>query len=78
MENSSLIQDMSLFRESLLVTDCVYNPRKTRLLKDAEKNGSRTADGLGMLLYQGAAAVKLYTGQDMPVDEIREEFFQSR
>lgn len=75
LEGISLIQDVSLFRESLLVTDCVYNPRKTRLLTDAEENGSPTADGVGMLLYQGAAAAKLYTGLDMPVDEIREQFF---
>lgn len=77
LEEISLIQDVSLFRESLLVTDCVYNPRKTRLLKEAEENGSPIADGLGMLIYQGAAAAKLYTGMDMPVDEIKEHFFKS-
>ncbi len=73
----SLIQDTSVFRENLLVTDCVYHPVKTRLLREAEEKGSRTADGLGMLLYQGAAAVKLYTGLDMPVEEIKEYFFKS-
>lgn len=77
LEEISLIQDMSLFGEKLLVTDCVYNPRKTKLLTDAEKNGSRIADGLGMLIYQGAAAAKFYTGLDMPVDEIKEHFFKS-
>lgn len=73
LEDVSLIQDVSLFRESLLVTDCVYNPGKTKLLAEAEKNGSPIADGLGMLLYQGAAAAKLYTGLDMPVEEIKEQ-----
>lgn len=77
LQNVSLIQDTSVFRESLLVTDCVYNPRKTKLLADAEENGSQIADGLGMLIYQGAAAAKLYTGLDMPVDEIKEHFFKS-
>lgn len=77
LEEISLIRDMSLFGEHLLVTDCVYNPRKTKLLADAEANGSRTADGLGMLIWQGAAAIKLYTGMDMPVDEVSRQIFKS-
>lgn len=76
-ENESLIKDTSLFRKNLLVTDCVYNPIETKLLKDAKENGSPIAGGLGMLIYQGAAAAKLYTGLDMPVDEIKEHFFKS-
>ncbi len=77
LKDVSLIQDTSVFGERLLVTDCVYNPIKTKLLAAAEESGSQIADGLGMLIYQGAAAAKLYTGMDMPVDEIKEHFFKS-
>lgn len=77
MEGNSLIKDLSLFHKDLMVTDCVYHPRETRLLADAKACGCRTADGVGMLLYQGAAAWKLYTGLEMPVEEIREKFYQT-
>ena len=46
LDDISPIQDVSVFRDSLMVTDCVYNPRKTKLLIEAEENGSPTADGL--------------------------------
>ena len=69
------IRDPSFLRPGLLVTDCVYNPRRTKLSAQAQMRGCRTADGLGMLIYQGAAAFKLYTGRDMPVKEIKSKFF---
>lgn len=75
LDQISPVRDPSVLRPGLLVTDCVYNPRRTKLLAEAEKRGCRTADGLGMLIYQGAAALKLYTGRDMPVEEIKNQFF---
>ena len=76
LENISIITDHSLFRKELVVTDVVYEPEKTKLLQDAEAAGCKTVGGLGMLIYQGAAAAKLYTGLDMPVEEVKEKFFQ--
>ena len=76
LENISIITDHSLFRKELVVTDVVYEPEKTKLLQDAEAAGCKTVGGLGMLIYQGAAAAKLYTGLDMPVAEVKEKFFQ--
>ena len=76
LENISIITDHSLFRKELVVTDVVYEPEKTKLLQDAEAAGCKTVGGLGMLIYQGAAAAKLYTGWDMPVEEVKEKFFQ--
>lgn len=70
-EEESNIKDLSWFRKDLIVTDVVYNPSETKMLRDAKKVGCRTCDGLGMLLYQGAEAFKLYSGLDMPVEEIR-------
>ena len=76
LENISIITDHSLFRKELVVTDVVYEPEKTKLLQDAEAAGCKTVGGLGMLIYQGAAAAKLYTGLDMPVEEVKKKFFQ--
>jgi shikimate dehydrogenase len=50
----------------LLVFDLVYNPERTQLLADAEKAGARTLGGLPMLVYQGAEALRLWTGRDAP------------
>ncbi len=48
--------------------DLIYNPRQTRLMGLAHAAGARTADGLGMLVHQGAEAFELWTGQKAPVD----------
>ncbi len=44
--------------------DIVYVPERTRFLADAEAGGLKTVGGLGMLVYQGAASFKLWTGID--------------
>jgi shikimate dehydrogenase len=54
-----------------LVTDLVYKPLKTSLLRAAEARGLTTLDGLGMLLHQGALAFELWTGQRAPIDVMR-------
>lgn len=53
------------------VYDLVYRPAKTRLLQQAEAAGVRAIGGLGMLIYQGAAAFELWTGQEAPVEVMR-------
>lgn len=77
MDGESVIKDVSAFRPGLVVCDAVYNPKKTRLLREAEEAGCICVGGEGMLLWQGAAAFKLYTGRDMPVEEVKEKFFQN-
>jgi shikimate dehydrogenase len=53
------------------VYDMIYRPAETPLLRAAHAAGCRTANGLGMLLYQGAAALELWTGQPAPVEVMR-------
>lgn len=53
------------------VYDMVYRPAETRFLKLAKAAGCRTANGLGMLLYQGAKALEIWTGLPAPVDIMR-------
>lgn len=58
-------------RQAHAVFDMIYRPAETALLKAAKAGGCRTANGLGMLLYQGAAALEIWTGQRAPVDVMR-------
>lgn len=51
-----------------LFMDLIYNPRETRFLRAARRSGHRTLNGLGMLVYQGAEAFRLWTGRRAPVD----------
>lgn len=51
--------------------DMVYRPAETPFLKLARGAGCRTANGLGMLLYQGAKALELWSGQEPPIDKMR-------
>ncbi|HIX63927.1 MAG TPA: shikimate dehydrogenase [Candidatus Mediterraneibacter colneyensis] len=63
--------------KDLAVADVVYNPRETLLIRKAKEAGCRAAvGGIGMLLWQGAEAFKLFTGQEMPADEVMEKFFK--
>lgn len=71
----SIITDATMFHKDLIVSDVIYNPRETKLMKLAKEAGCQTFNGLYMLLYQGAEAFKLWTGQDMPVDIIKEKYF---
>jgi quinate/shikimate dehydrogenase len=70
------VPDPSVFREDLVVADVVYNPAQTRMMREAREAGVRTViGGKGMLLWQGVSAFKLFTGQDMPVDEVKALYF---
>lgn len=51
--------------------DMVYRPAETPFLKAAKAAGCRTANGLGMLLYQGAKALEIWSGQTAPVAVMR-------
>ena len=67
--------DLSVFPVCQGVLDVIYNPRETRFLKEAREAGCRTFNGMYMLLYQGAEAFRLWTGKEMPVKEIKANFF---
>jgi shikimate dehydrogenase len=53
-----------------MVIDLIYNPPKTELLKTAERLGARVQNGLKMLVYQGAASFKIWTGIEPPIEEM--------
>ena len=58
--------------EKLLVADVIYQPFETPFLKWARNQGNHAVNGLGMLLYQAAEAFELWTGKEMPTDQIWE------
>jgi shikimate dehydrogenase len=65
-EDRSLIYSKNLHKD-MVVFDIVYSPLKTCLLKEAEKAGAKTIDGLKMLVHQGAASFEIWTGVKAPV-----------
>lgn len=72
LENESIVSDIAMLRPELLVTECVYNPHMTKLLQMAQQAGCKTIDGYGMLLWQGAEQFKLWTGEDFPLEYIKQ------
>ena len=62
--------------EKLLVADVIYQPFETPFLKWARNQGNQSINGLGMLLYQAAEAFELWTGKEMPTDQIWESLKQ--
>lgn len=72
LERQTYIPDKSFLREDLIVTDVVYAPAETALLKMAKEVGCKTLNGFPMMLFQGAAAFKLWTNQDMPIEHVKE------
>jgi len=54
-----------------IVFDCVYGPSKTALLRATEEAGARGANGLSMLLYQGALSFSIWFNQEAPIETMR-------
>ena len=75
MDDQSVVKDLSAFHDGLVVADAVYNPEDTLLLRQAKEARCVCVPGKGMLLWQGVAAFKLFTGEDMPVEEVKEKFY---
>ena len=73
--DACIIPDTSYLYPELVVADVIYNPKETKLLAMAKEVGCDTFNGMYMLLYQGAEAFHLWTGEDMPVELIKERYF---
>lgn len=65
-DNEGIVVPPSLLPGFSVVMDIVYAPLETRLLREARSAGCQTIDGLAMLLYQGAAQFKIWTGGGRP------------
>ena len=49
----------------------IYSPSKTKLIRDAKSIGARTANGLSMLLHQGAISFETWFNQEAPIDAMK-------
>jgi shikimate dehydrogenase len=67
----------ALITPDLTVYDMIYRPAVTRLLEDAQAAGARTANGLSMLLHQGALSLEIWTNRPAPVDTMRRALDQA-
>lgn len=63
--------DPTTLHDKLAVLDTCYRTEGTALLKAAQERGLRSANGLGMLVYQGAASFRIWTARDAPVEVMR-------
>ena len=72
LEDLSVVPDKSFFRPELIVVDVPYSPLETKMRSMAKEVGCKTMNGLGMMLFQGAAAFKLWTGKEMPIEHMKE------
>jgi shikimate dehydrogenase len=57
-----------------VVLDAVYDPPRTRLLRDAEARGARTLGGKWMLVHQAAEQLRLWSGREPPIDVMADAF----
>lgn len=69
--NESPVAKNFIFPKHAVVFDLVYNPPATKFLRDAKRDGARVIGGLEMLIYQGARAFELWTGERAPIRVMR-------
>ena len=76
-EASPLDEKQFSLKQTRAVYDMIYRPAETRLLAAAKAAGCQTANGLGMLLHQGAKAFEIWTGKTAPLDVMRRALEQN-
>ncbi len=69
--------DWSAVKEETIAFEMVYKPQQTPFLADAQKANCRVVEGWEMLLFQGAASLKIWTGRDAPVDAMKKTLTDS-
>jgi shikimate dehydrogenase len=74
---SPLDEKQFSLRRARAAYDMIYRPAETPLLKAAKAAGCKTANGLGMLLHQGAKAFEVWTGKPAPLDVMRRALEQN-
>ena len=61
----------AILTPDLMVYDMIYRPSVTRPLEDAQATGARTANGLSLLLHQGALSLEIWLNRPTPLDVMR-------
>jgi shikimate dehydrogenase len=74
---SPLDEKQFSLKQARAVYDMIYRPAETKLLAAARKSGCKTANGLGMLLHQGAKSFEIWTGRPAPIEVMRRALEQN-
>ncbi|WP_410500464.1 shikimate dehydrogenase [Chroococcidiopsis sp. SAG 2025] len=70
------LAEMEVLKQGAIAYDLIYTPRPTLFLQQAQQQGAMTIDGLEMLVQQGAAALKIWLQQPVPVEIMRQALQQ--
>lgn len=70
VDQSPLPENISLAKDTMIY-DLIYNPRETKLVREARSQGLHATTGLGMLIEQAALGFELWTGQKPPIEVFR-------
>ncbi len=70
--DESPLEDHLKFNQGQIIYDVIYNPMKTKLLRQAEDCGCKTVNGLGMLFYQGVLSYETWMDLKIPGPVLRE------
>lgn len=73
-----ILPDPSFLYPELAVADIIYSPWETKLLSMAREAGCTAFNGFSMLLWQGAEAFKIWTGEEMPMASLKEYLRQKK
>ena len=69
--------EQNMLHKNLFVYDLIYNPSETKLLQFAKVAGAQYSNGLGMLLYQGMLAFKIFTNKEAPMDVMNQALIEA-
>ena len=72
-EGQSILHTFEGIPKHVVFLDICYTPPRTKLLELAEQNGFQVHNGIGMLLYQGVEAFRIWTGQAFPLDYVEQQ-----
>jgi shikimate dehydrogenase len=75
-DTESSLVPAELLKSGLTIFDVIYNPLKTKLMRDAQVAGCRTLGGVNMLVWQGVLCFEKWTGKTAPLATMRREAIQ--
>lgn len=73
--DQSIISSADQLPRNIFVADLIYDPAETKLLRIAREAGCKYMNGLMMVIWQGAIAFKIWTGEDMPLEIVKKAIF---
>lgn len=64
-------------KKGVFVSDIIYNPAETKILKQARENGAQTQNGMKMLAFQNALSIKMWTGRNVNYQKMVESLTEA-